>query len=72
MLKIGIVGCGAIGSFISKKVADGTIKNAKISAVYDRNFDKAEKISKMTGAKIVVVWMSWLKRIWIWLLRQHQ
>ena len=52
MLKIGIVGCGAIGSFISKKVADGTIKNAKISAVYDRNFDKAEKISKMTGAKI--------------------
>ena len=35
MLKIGIVGCGAIGSFISKKVVDGTIKNAKISAVYD-------------------------------------
>ena len=52
MLKIGIVGCGAIGSFISKKVVDGTIKNAKISAVYDRNLDKAGKLSEMTGAKI--------------------
>ena len=52
MLKIGIVGCGAIGSFITKKVVDGTIKNAKISAIYDRNLDKAEKLSKMSEAKI--------------------
>ncbi|AAB98920.1 TPA: aspartate dehydrogenase [Methanocaldococcus jannaschii] len=52
MLKIGIVGCGAIGNFITKKVLDGTIKNAKISAVYDRNFDKAKTLSERTGAKI--------------------
>ncbi|MEO2117578.1 MAG: aspartate dehydrogenase [Methanocaldococcus sp.] len=52
MLKIGIVGCGAIGSFITKKVVDGTIKNTKIIAIYDRNLDKAEKLSKMSGAKI--------------------
>jgi len=52
MFKIGIVGCGAIGSFISKKVMDGTIKNTEVIAIYDRNLDKAETLSKLTGAKI--------------------
>ncbi|ACV23905.1 aspartate dehydrogenase [Methanocaldococcus fervens] len=52
MFKIGIVGCGAIGSFISKKVLDGTIKNTKVVAVYDKNLDKMEELSKLTGAKI--------------------
>ncbi|CAB3289346.1 putative L-aspartate dehydrogenase [Methanocaldococcus lauensis] len=52
MYKIGIVGCGVIGSFISKKVVDGTIKNAKIIAVYDRNLEKSKKLSELTGAKI--------------------
>ncbi|NPA62924.1 MAG: aspartate dehydrogenase [Methanococci archaeon] len=52
MLKIGIVGCGAIGTFISKKVSDGTIKNTKIVALYDRNVDKARSLSKIVEAKI--------------------
>ncbi|XRO76753.1 aspartate dehydrogenase [Methanocaldococcus sp. 10A] len=52
MFKIGIVGCGAIGSFISKKVVDGTIKNTKVVAIYDRNLDKAKTLSELTGAKI--------------------
>ncbi|MFU8653793.1 aspartate dehydrogenase [Methanotorris formicicus] len=51
MLKIGIVGCGAIASFISKMVVKKKI-NAKIVAYYDKNIHKAEKLSKITNAEV--------------------
>ncbi|AEF95966.1 aspartate dehydrogenase [Methanotorris igneus] len=52
MLKIGIVGCGAIATFISKAIARKKVSNAKVVAYYDKNRHKAEKLSKITNADV--------------------
>jgi aspartate dehydrogenase len=51
MLKIGVVGCGAIATFISKTIAEKKV-NAKVVAYYDKNIHKAEKLSKITNAEV--------------------
>lgn len=43
MLRIGVIGCGTIGTGICKAIDDGTIK-AELVAVYDRNTDDVEKL----------------------------
>jgi len=46
-LKVGIVGCGAIGSSLAEAVACNFSKQAKLTALYDINIPKAKKLSKM-------------------------
>lgn len=43
MLKVGIIGCGAIGAEICKAI-DAKIINAKLVAVYDRSTEHCEKL----------------------------
>jgi len=51
-LKIGIVGCGAIGSSLAKTVSRDLTKSAKLAALYDLIRDKSEGLSlKLTGKK---------------------
>ncbi|WMW21341.1 aspartate dehydrogenase [Methanolobus mangrovi] len=43
MLKIGLIGCGTIGTSICKAIDDGTIE-AELFAIYDRNMDDVDKL----------------------------
>ena len=43
MLRIGLIGCGTIGSSICKAIDDGTIE-AELTAIYDRHIDDVEKL----------------------------
>ncbi len=43
MLKIGLIGCGTIGTSICKAIDDGTIE-AELFAIYDRNREDAEDL----------------------------
>lgn len=47
LLKIGIVGCGAIGSSLAKAVVNDFSKKAEIAALYDIDKDKARELSKL-------------------------
>ncbi|WP_406655490.1 aspartate dehydrogenase [Methanolobus sp. ZRKC2] len=43
MLRIGVIGCGTIGTSICKAIDDGIIK-AELVAIYDRNVEDVEKL----------------------------
>jgi aspartate dehydrogenase len=43
MLKIGLIGCGTIGTTICKAVDDGTVE-AELFAIYDRNIEDAQRL----------------------------
>jgi len=45
-LKIGIVGCGAIGSSLAKEIVNGLREDACLVALYDIKTDKAQALSK--------------------------
>ncbi|MDD5252941.1 MAG: aspartate dehydrogenase [Candidatus Omnitrophota bacterium] len=45
-LKIGIVGCGAIGSSLAKEIVIGLRQDASLVALYDIRLDKAQALSK--------------------------
>lgn len=45
-LKIGIVGCGAIGSSLAKEIVTGLREDACLVALYDIKTDKAQALSK--------------------------
>ncbi|MFQ6051605.1 MAG: aspartate dehydrogenase [Candidatus Hydrothermarchaeota archaeon] len=47
-MRIGILGCGAIGSYVAKRLA-----NKASLYLFDRNFDKSETLAKETGARAV-------------------
>lgn len=49
LLKIGIVGCGAIGSSLAKAVVKEMPAQAKLSAFYDIDADKSKKLSESTS-----------------------
>ncbi len=56
ILKIGIVGCGAIGSSLAKTVSRDLAGSAKLAALYDLIRDKSEGLSlKLTGKKDLAV-----------------
>ncbi|MFA6129913.1 MAG: aspartate dehydrogenase [Candidatus Omnitrophota bacterium] len=51
-LKIGIVGCGAIGSSLAKEIVNGLRKDASLVALYDIKPEKAQALSrKLTAGK---------------------
>ncbi|MCS3900381.1 aspartate dehydrogenase [Methanococcus voltae] len=51
MLKIGIVGCGAIASLICKALETERVKKAEVISLYDTNYEKSSEIAKKTNSK---------------------
>ena len=51
MLKIGLIGCGAIGTAIAKAVNEGKGGDAKIEIVLDTDLAKAMELSKRIDSK---------------------
>jgi aspartate dehydrogenase len=50
-LKIGIVGCGAIGSSLAKEIVTSLRSSASLAALYDIRLEKAQLLSKqLTGS----------------------
>jgi len=45
MRRIGIIGCGAIGSSLAKAIVEGKVKNGNLIALYDKILDKAKKLA---------------------------
>lgn len=45
MLKIGVIGCGAIGAQICKAIDNGTIR-ARLVAIYDRSSEHSERLKE--------------------------
>ncbi|MCD6446247.1 aspartate dehydrogenase [Candidatus Bathyarchaeota archaeon] len=55
MKKVGIIGCGAIGTIISNAADKGIVKCDKL-ILYDRNLEKAERIKKsMRNVQVEIV-----------------
>jgi aspartate dehydrogenase len=54
MKKIGIIGCGAIGTIISKAVEKGLVKCDEL-ILYDYNIEKAEKLKKSLQVPVKAV-----------------
>lgn len=46
LLKIGVIGCGAIGSSLAKVIVRGLTRQAKLVALYDVDIKKAQRLSK--------------------------
>jgi aspartate dehydrogenase len=53
MLKIGVIGCGAIGVQICRAIDTGFI-NAKLCAIYDRNAQHSENLFKSLNKKPLI------------------
>ncbi|MFH1470865.1 MAG: aspartate dehydrogenase [Candidatus Micrarchaeota archaeon] len=53
VLKIGLIGCGAIGTIIGNAVKNGRAGESRITAVFDLAGEKAWELAKKTGAKKV-------------------
>jgi aspartate dehydrogenase len=51
-LKVGIVGCGAIGSSLARVITADFKKEARLVALYDIDKDKAGRLSKLIGKDI--------------------
>lgn len=50
-LRIGIVGCGAIGSSLAKAVKKDLAQDAELSALYDIDGSKSERLSRLLSKK---------------------
>lgn len=53
MLKIGVIGCGAIGAQICKAIDNGTI-SAQLVAIYDRSSEHCKRLRKSLANKPVI------------------
>lgn len=49
MLKVGIIGCGAIGTVLARAICRGEAGSAELVAIYDANPEKAEKLGRGLG-----------------------
>lgn len=54
-LKIGIVGCGAIGSSLAKTISKDFSKGAKLRALYDIDKNKSMQLSKLVSGNKALV-----------------
>lgn len=55
LLKIGIVGCGAIGSSLAKTIVSDFSRQAQLSSLYDIDLEKAHKLaSHLNNQKLAV------------------
>ncbi len=53
MLKVGVIGCGAIGTELCRAIDRGVVR-AHLSAVYDRSRENCERLSTGLGSKPAV------------------
>lgn len=53
-VKVGIVGCGAIGEGIAKSIVKDLYRDCKVTGLYDIDQSKAEKVSRKLGIKNIV------------------
>jgi len=51
MLRVGIIGCGAIGSAIAKAICSGGAGDAQLTAIYDANPERAEALKRAVRGK---------------------
>ena len=58
LLKIGIVGCGAIGSSLAKAIVSGFSKEAELVSLYDIDIEKAYNLSMALaiGSQTTALW----------------
>ena len=49
---IGLLGCGAIGRSLAMAIEDGTIRGARLVALYDKDRSYAQKLSQRLEAKV--------------------
>lgn len=54
LLKIGIVGCGAIGNSLAKAIVSDFSKDAELTSIYDIDMAKAYNLSSSLGKKKIV------------------
>lgn len=54
LLKIGIVGCGAIGSSLAKTIAKDFSKKARLCALYDIDGEKSIRLSQSVSGKNIL------------------
>lgn len=54
-LKIGLIGCGAIGTLIAQAIDSGKIKGIELIAVYDKIRENAEKCVKKLSKKPIIM-----------------
>ncbi len=50
MLKVGVIGCGAIGTELCRAIDSGVV-NAQLAGIYDRSREKCENLSTAIGRK---------------------
>ena len=60
MRRVGLIGCGAIGTVIAKAVERGIVECDEL-VLYDRNMEKAEKLKKSLHLPVTVV--KWLEEL---------
>jgi aspartate dehydrogenase len=53
MLKIGVIGCGAIGAQICRAIDSGSL-NSKVCAIYDRSAQHCERLQRSLNCKPVI------------------
>jgi len=53
-LKVGLIGCGSIGTIISEAIDKGTVGDVELTAVYDIYREKAERlVTKLTKKPVI-------------------
>lgn len=50
MLKVGVIGCGAIGTELCRAIDSGIV-NAQLAGIYDRSLEHCENLSAVLGRK---------------------
>ena len=55
IIKIGIVGCGAIGKSLAKRISSDFKGAARLAGVYDIDDNKADSLAVSLGAKVLAL-----------------
>jgi len=54
MLKVGLIGCGSIGTVLARAIESGLVKEVVLGAVFDISREKAEKLTAILSVKPVI------------------
>ncbi len=47
MLRVGLIGCGSIGTVLARAIGEDIVKRVRLDAVYDIDHEKSEELSQM-------------------------
>lgn len=50
-MRLGIIGCGAIGSFVARKIEEGVVPHTVLSVVFDVRVEKAYQLRNLLSIK---------------------